>query len=616
MSGELAAGVLDQLREPDRRTISSWAVGNVTLPHSKRAREWREDTAYWLVEPLNAIQANEAVSLCKPTQTGGTTLYEVFLCWLLANAPADAALMGQTDEDAKYLWRSKLLPTLKASPATAPLVAAAKRWAITTTEAAFGPMTVRIHGPSVNSMQSASVEVLLLDEAWLFAPGTILELRERTSTREATRKIITVSQAGEEKKDRNGQPVWDEWGAWWHAGTQEVYQVVCPHCGSRFEPATEHFRADPAARDATTRQWDWTAVRRTVHLETPCCKRIIPNSPAGRRALSATGKYFATNPNPTPRHRSFRYSSWVVYWQDWGSLLEQFLRAQDARRMGDIEPLRIWTQKKEARWWRIKDTELPSFKERKVFGYTMAALAGGETPEDTLERLMLVDMQAACWKVLVRDFRQGGASRLVFQGEAKTWGEVAQLQTRYRVKKLRVGVDAQNWTQEVYRECAARGWVALHGSHSKGWQHPKITAQPPFSPPRRGRVAVATPSASGGRPSARGASACYFYEWSNLYFKDWLSRLVAGVGLDWEYADDVSDEYVQSLDSEARKIGADGKPLWVKIGSRPNHFWDCECMALVLASIIPGIFAAAPEATDSPEPEPEPEAAVDQDAVA
>jgi hypothetical protein len=590
---EFADGILGQLREPDRRTISEWAVGNVILPHSKRAREWSEDTAYWLIEPLNAIPENEAVSLCKPTQTGGTTLYEVFLAWLISNCPADAAMMGQTDPDAEYLFRAKILPTLKASPATAGLLAAIGRNDATKNRLELGTMSFRIHGPGKNSLQSASVEILLLDEAWLFPLGTILEILERTSTKEATRKIVTVSQAGEQVADKNGQPTWDEWGSWWHRGTQEVFRVVCPHCGERFEPTTDQFKAAEDARNPETKEWDWKRVRETAHCETPCCKTKIENTPTNRRSLSASGRYFPTNPNPAPRHRSFRYPSWVVYWQDWGSLLEMFLRAQDALKVGNIEPLKIWTQKKEARWWKLKDQEAPSFAQRKYFGYRMTDYADGSQTPDVAHRLMAIDMQANCLKAAIRDFRSGGASRLIWQGTLGGWEEAAQIQARFHVRPLHVAVDAQNWTQEVYAECAGRKWVALHGSGSKSWRHEdKVTR--PYSPPRIGRVATSR--------GKKQADKCYFWEWSNLVIKDWLSRLLAGAGVDWAYPDDADDEYIEALDSEKRTTGDSG-PIWKQVGSRRNHFWDIECMLLVLASIRGGIFVelpAPPEEVDAP----------------
>jgi hypothetical protein len=265
---------------------------------------------------------------------------------------------------------------------------------------------------------------------------------------------------------------------------------------------------------------------------------------------------------------------------------------------GIIDDYKSFVQQREARWWTIKDQEIPSFKERKTFGYRMTDYANnGHIFEASIKRLMVVDMQTDCFKVLVRDFCEGGASRLIYQGTVRDWSDIAWLQAQYRIQDYHVAVDAGNWSQAVYKECAERKWVALIGSGGKSWVHTdkatKKATNRPYSPARQGRVASAPRKQQGGRPAKM--QAAWFYEWSNLFFKDWLSRLASGQAVTWEYADDVEDEYIQSLDSEVRKVGPDGKPKWEKVGSRPNHFWDCECMSLVLASIIGGVFVDAPE---------------------
>ena len=221
-------------------------------------------------------------------------------------------------------------------------------------------------------------------------------------------------------------------------------------------------------------------------------------------------------------------------------------------------------------------------------------------------RVMAVDMQADCFKVVVRDLKAGGGSRLIYQGTVKDWSEIAHLQAQYRIKAYHVGVDAGNWSQAVYKECAERQWIALVGSGQKAWSHydkaQKNQTIRPYSPARQGRVAAAPRRAEwqGGRKAK--PIACWYYEWSNLFYKDWLSRLAAGQGtVEWEYADDVEQEYIWSLDSEARKIGSDGKPKWERISKRANHFWDCECMILVMATIIGGVFVDVPETDETPE---------------
>lgn len=584
---DLAIGILSKLKVPDRRSIAEWAEGNVILPSSKRSPGvFRADTAPWLIEPLNSVRDTTLTSLLKTTQGGGTVLGEVALTYWTAEAPADTAIVAQTDDDAEKLFREKFLKTLKASPATAALFAKLPRHAIRKDSVALPSMSIAIHGPGEKSTQSASLERVIVDEVWLLrllAKSALQNMRERGTASPATFRLVCISQAGEEIQDKKGNPVQAEWQEHWESGTRELWHFRCPNCGERFEPLTEHFSA-PDSKDENG-QRIWAKVAANTILTTPCCSHVIRDTETNRRALATGGKYIQTNPNPMPGHRSFHFPCWTVYWQSWGDLLIQFFRAQDAFKRGDISLLRDWRMKKEAKFMTLKEQEVPSFLERKFFGYKMADFAGGIAWEGALLRLMSVDMQTDCFKCLIRDIQPGGSSRLIWQGSVKTWGDVAALQARYRVPDYRVGVDSSNWQQEVWRECATRKWLALEGSPSKRWRHVsgKSTIFRPFSPVRSGRVAIAR-KAAGGRP-AQPAKA-FVYEWSNLYFKDWLSRLIAGQGLQWEYADDVEEEYIQALDSEARRTGADGKPKWERVGKRPNHFWDCECMILAMAQII------------------------------
>lgn len=587
---DLATGILSKLKVPDRRPISEWAEENIILPSSKRSRTFRADTAPWLIEPLNSVKDTTLTSILKTTQGGGTVVGEVALGYWVSEAPADAAVVGQTDEDAEKLFKEKFLKTLKASPSTAPLFTKLPRNAITKKGVALPTMNIAVHGPGERSTQSASLERVVIDEVWLLrlaAKAALRNMKERGTASPSTFRLLCISQAGEELADKWGKPIPAEWQEHWESGTQELWHFRCPSCGKWFEPLTEHFHAKDCKDGHGNRIWAKIATE-TV-LKTPCCGHEIRDTEANRRALATGGKYIATNPNPIPNHRSFHFGCWTIYWQSWGNLLIQFFQAQDALKRGDIAPLREWRMKKEAKFMKLKDQEVPSFVERKYFGYKMVDYADGAAWEEAMKRLMTVDMQTNCFKIVVRDITSSGGSRLIYQGTKKSWGEVAQVQARYRVAKLHVGVDAQNWTQEVYRECANRGWVALHGSASKAWNHQdgKKTITKPYSPARKGRVAIATPGKLG-RPSK--PSAAWYYEWSNLYFKDWLSRLIAGTGLQWEYADDVDEEYLEALDSEHRKTGADGKPKWEVIGKRRNHFWDCECMILALGTIM-GIFA-------------------------
>lgn len=594
MSSDFAEGFLGALRETDRRPITEWAAdGNVILPSSTRCKDFREDTAYWIAEPLNSIPHNEATSICKPTQGSGTVIEEVFLAWTVANSPRPAHFMAQTDPDAEDIFRKKFLRTLRASPATAPIISATGRNDITKNRMTLPTMDFSAHGQGLNSMQSDSVEVLLLDEVWRYDPGTIGEILERTSTVEATRKIVSVSQAGEESLDKLGKPVMDEWGQWWHRGTQEEYRVRCPACSTYYYPLTSHFRCAEDARDPETKQWNWARVRESAYHITPCCEHRIENTPTNRRSFSASGKYFATNPNPAPRHRSFRYSSWVVYWQDWGGLLEQFFRAQDSLHGGDIAPLKIWTQKKEARWWTIKDKEIPVINTKGASGYrieTYEPKEGEETPriEGEEHRFASIDFQQDRFPTVIRAFG-GGRSRMLFYEEPKTVEDVDAIMKQYGLQTGHIGFDVGNWRKDALKFCLKYDWSPLRGrdisnfTKNRGQKSPVKTYWQPVKEYLTGEKGM------------EAGKLIKVFEWSNLYFKDIFSRL--RMMAEHEIPDDVPQTYLDGMESEAK----DKRGIWKQIGKRPNHPWDCEAMITFMAYRYN--LVGAPEEKEEPEPD-------------
>jgi hypothetical protein len=73
------------------------------------------------------------------------------------------------------------------------------------------------------------------------------------------------------------------------------------------------------------------------------------------------------------------------------------------------------------------------------------------------------------------------------------------------------------------------------------------------------------------------------FHWSNLAIKDILAKLMK-IPDKWQTPDDIdalSKDYRQQMDSE-RRTKKNGKPLWLQIGKRPNHLWDCEAMQVAV----------------------------------
>lgn len=573
---DFANGVLSQLRQPDRRPITEWAAsGNVILPSSTRSTEFRADTSPWISEPLNSIPYNAFTSICKPTQGSGTAVQEVFLTWLISNSPRPAHFMAQTDPDAEDIFRKKFLRTLRASPSTSPILRAVDRHDITKNRLTLPTMDFAVHGQGLNSMQSDSVEVLLLDEVWTYDDATIGEILERTSTVEATRKIVSVSQAGEEIVDRFGNARMDAWGQWWHRGTQEECRVKCPACGTYYLQETPQFKCADDCRNPDTKVWNWARVAETTYHVTPCCEHVIANTPENRRNLSASCKYFATNSNPEPRHRSFRWNSFVVYWQDWGTLLSQFFRAQEALHFGDISALKIWKQKKEAQWWTIKEASVPVINNKAASGYRITDYERKPDAEPVKidgeeRRFGTFDMQRASFHGTIRAFTRG-TSRLLWTGEIQHFEQIKELEIGYGIPSALIGLDVGNWSAEALKQCWLNKWTPLRGRDVSNFTriNGRTSAKVRFQKVKE--------RLTGDAIYGKG-QILYTWEYSNLFFKDMFSRL--RVMPEHEIPDDVPQDYIESMESEAKdsKTG-----IWKRIGARPNHKWDCEVMGTFLA---------------------------------
>jgi hypothetical protein len=616
----LARGILSKLVRPDRRSIAEWAEGNVIFPKSPQSRQFSRETAPWIIEPLESFRTCEATMVLKTTQGGGTALAETATVYTVKNRPTDMAIMAQTDKDAEKLFDDKFLQTLKASPATSAVFSMLPRYAVKKDSVALPNMKIQIHGPGEKSTQSATLGTVIIDEVWLLrllAPSAIRSMLERQSAHPDPH-MLCVSQAGEELRDKWGKPIPAEWEQNWRKGTQEIYSFKCPGCGEYFAPETEHFKCDPASKNPDGSR-NWKMVQETTYLETPCCGHKIEDDDRGlnRRALSESGKYIATNPHAVPGWRSFRWSCWVVYWQKWGKNLMQFLLAVEARKRGDINPLKEWTMKKEATWWTHKAAEPPPMGVID-YGYKMSrGDTAGDIPEDVIDRLAGVDVQANRLEFVIRDFYPGGGSKKVFSGDVPSWGQLAAIMARYGVdrKKFRVFVDAGDRQQEVWRECKKRHWIPVVGRNERQnqmWNHVVNgqTVQRPWSPVRTGAIiqGLGNKDNVGGRKKKRGETLISYYELSDFFFGQWLQFLIPGGGLPWEYPNDASEDYYKSLDSMKLEYGPTGRKKYVPIHGRPNHKWDCEKYILAGAAMRSASPACQTIFHDLPEQTPDEEA--------
>jgi hypothetical protein len=157
---------------------------------------------------------------------------------------------------------------------------------------------------------------------------------------------------------------------------------------------------------------------------------------------------------------------------------------------------------------------------------------------------------------------------------------------QYNVPGRSVVIDAGYDTPLVYERCARNGWTASHGSGQDGFSHIDGNGR------RVKKFVSKIETAVAGSDNLR---AFYFFH-SNEKIKDKLASIRQPDAMPkWETPRDASTDYCSQMVSEMKKDIVNSKTKqvesrWVRIGGRPNHLFDCECIALasaMLAGVLP-----------------------------
>ena len=659
-------------RKPERRPIYTWAGEHIRFgSESPFPGRFRIETTPPAKTPFDMLRRDdfEIYSLSGVAQSFKSTLASIFAADVVANNPGSLTWNSPTKDAARKVADKKIWPIFKRCK---PILDRLPR--------KFGLMTVRfpdaplyIQTASEGNSDGDSVKYQINDDLqskdWL--PGMLGKFLKRTAAFAGMgRKVINLmtgcTKLVEERLDdgtliERGDDAFEDW----QAGTRSLWNVVCPACKRRQPLVWEHRGSDgrklkTAAgqpvygivwdTDETTKpggawrdglyvggRWDPTAVACTARWRcmVPSCQHEVLDTRANRHALNSLengADYVDTNPFPEPKHWSGRYPAMANELIPWGTLVVEFLAALDNAAVGNLTPLKEFVMNRLAEAWFAGESSTAEadptgdYKTGEPWlddqGNSLVALDKKSAPR----RYLVADQQkdGELFKVLVREFAEGGASRLVaYYPQVKSHAEIETLRIKHEVTKPRVGLDVGDGTQVVenYRACAFYGWTGLKGDGGEDFPHPGREAgqliKKPFSRPWYGDPAIGNAKTKGekrkihaaaqrrGGLQRKGLALCF--HWSNPTIKDFLARLRCGLGVYWGRPSDESDEYKEGLFSEIKmeKLGRNGRRFWVwEAIKRNNHPWDLENMALVMA-MMSGILAPpAPPAGQNTDPSP------------
>jgi hypothetical protein len=528
----------------------------------------------------------------------------------LRNAKEDPAgamwVMAESDHMDEFVTK-RLLPYIESCDVVAPLLIGRKKGMIQ-----LETMNLMLRGSGSRAkLQSDPVRRVYCDERREWKPGAIDLLRKRMRTFPNAHEI-SAGTAGNEN---------DELHSDYLEGSQTRAHIRCLQCGhsqpirfgrevtTLWKTAREcgGFRWETNETTCPGGKWDFEEVKKTVYFEceNPACRARYTN--AEKYELLRTMHPHDYNPKPNPEYDSFGGSAFEAIWEscDWDKLVVEFLKAVDAAKAGNVEPLKAFITETLGEPWAdaIGVIEDFGFLEARKGDYDF----GDRWPEE-VDRLMAADKQAKggehYWYV-IRAFNRFGGSRLIQYGRVNTTAELEEVRKANGALAANALIDSGFKAGEVYRFCLATGWKAFKGEpNAEYFLHTVI------DPKTRQKRTVRriwdrtfVDPFMGTNKQGRHKPLPLF-RWCGDATKDLLAEYMTGLVGNWTIPRKVERLYFKHLSADQRVEVVDGRNrtryVWKQV-LPDNHLKDCEEM-ITVAAVIKKLITPKPVLPPAPEP--------------
>ena len=564
--------------------IVDWLERNVkSVPYSPNPGPFRIESTPYLAPILRALQDPEVetVAVMGNVQSGKSMVVELWSAFVPARTPGPMLLLQDVDLNAQDWQQTRLRPLWEATPSTRDQISQTEKakWHMTP----FRRNTTWVLGAdNERNLQRRSIRFLGGDEVWQWPRGHLKQALARRTAFTWQGKSVFVSQGAEEDHD---------FTELFNGTDRREWCFTCHKCGE-VQPYDWAFirYPDGAKKDGL---WDFDEVRANTTYACRRCDHRHLDRNSVRAEMNATAKYVPMNPGAPKGRVGFHFNALAMQWGlSWGDLAVECIEAAQSFDLhADESKRKDFKMKRLALPWSDEPDDsgaeiLPSsYRMEQDWAEEGRAIDGRLcsppfSPEQIRGqhsfrlRFMAVDVQRKGYYFVIRSWSSDGKSRLIRWMYVDTWEELRREQQRLEVADQFVFVDSGDGpnVDEVYEKCATYGWQATKGSGETDFpwrvQTPvgvKI-AYRPYKPAKVVQV---------------GKRSCRLHLFSNLALKDALAR-IRRKG-DHTYPEDCGDEYKRQMTSEHRTRSETGRPIWVQVGERANHLWDCEVIGLLPA---------------------------------
>lgn len=601
----------------DNRTIIEWLSDNVRFgANSSFQGPFNIDNVPWTrrIYELWQDPGTRYVSISgAPQYSGKTVVAQCCMAWQVANDPAPMGYYAEIDSKAKRFADTRWRPMIDACPAVRHHILSDTKQRTIFKDGSF---LVILGAESDANRQSDSLRVVVKDEAWHYKSNWNKEIDDRTGSFEVTKdwKILSLGYGG---------MVGHDFVSNYNEGSQEVWEVPCPHCGGYHDYKWDRdnggvFRWEKKFdADGSTLLVNETL--NTLHIECPHCGGKIWYNEGERKKANESGRWRVTNRDAKPGHYSFRIPRFVNPSADWRDIVRMWLRISDGQGVGKRDALKDFIMKELAEQWEdrplVKRSDLPKGN------YTRQQMLNGEWEDElTLPgghraRIATVDYQHGAkgegehmWFV-VRAFSATGESRLVDCGKVYDWNDLNERLIECGVPPAFGGnpmgatvfVDCA-WKQDVvFEKCAKFGWLGVRGEDTtdrryngmylhtirrKSGRSTKVLRH--YSELNRGQLGIGVKSAFRGYAPWR--------RLNNHGLENILYELRSGANAQWTVPEDIDEfcpDYAVHMSNKIfvniAKDGAKPEYRWQLAGraeTHPDHLYDCEKYAAGGALIL------------------------------